>query len=202
MELLKRANGTEKRTNMSTNRDEAKVRILEILSSTSDSFNENLHDITFVGSIVDWLNGKKEFSKVGDIDLLITGRGMAEKFWILLDELMGKGLRSVYNVSQLPGTMKNWNPCNPGLKWHPIALTLECAKNQEKVYNLDVNVDKELLRYVPQSESWMHDATIRFASRPSTKKEGTPDPITFELAIPKVREFLNSYQHPKGDTSK
>jgi len=179
---------------------DGRIRILGILCKVSDDFEQYLYQIHFVGSLTTWLDGECRFDQVGDIDILINGREMARQFWVFLEGLLEQGLKSVYNVEEKADALKYWNPCLSFHKWHPTALTLDCSKLNLKhnPFNLDINIDKWVLRDVPGSDKWMHDDETTFEHHSfSSKKEHSRDPISFALAIPKVKDYLGTLNHPK-----
>ncbi len=177
-----------------TNRDLTKQRILNALCEVSDNFRKNLDEIHFVGSTVKWLKGEQEFFQVGDIDILIDGKGMGGQFWRFTRELLSRGFCSVWDIQVVPKSIKEfWKHCSP-FKLHPTALTLSCVENAKnhKWFNLDIQIDDRILAAIRESNSWMYDEHTPFWKRPSSKKPLSPEPLTFELVVPKIRELLKT----------
>ncbi len=114
-------------------------------------------DIGFTGSISRCVKLGEGLDKVGDVDFVIIGEGMATAFWNFLRLLLSKGFRSVWDVCDLPTQLiPVWSPCNPRLE-HPLSLTLDCEKNPNfKQYNLDVKISRDVIQKVPNSSKWMY----------------------------------------------
>ncbi len=178
-----------------TKRNLTKRRILKALCDVSDNFKEHSNEIHFVGSTVDWLKGEKEFFQVGDVDILIDGKGMAGEFWRFTGGLLCKGFLSVWDIEVVPESIEDlWKHCHRGRKLHPTALALSCDENalNHKWFNLDFQIDNQILPSIEESNSWRYDENTPFWKRPSSKKPCSPDPLSFELAVPEVRKFLKT----------
>ena len=139
-------------------------RILQILVETRDQLGPPFDDeIYFLGSITKVQSGLRTWSSVGDVDILVGGEHMAERFWELLGSLVRRGIRSVWDVCEVPQDILDvWKPCH-ARREHPLSLTLDCEANlrtfeshEFKQFNLDIKLDPLIVPKVPMSSRWMY----------------------------------------------
>ena len=153
-------------------------------------FQSQERELCFVGGVAKWLNGQGAFESIGDIDILIRSEEMARKFWDLVEKLIARGMRSLYDVRELPKGMTNWNPCFPS-KWHPRTLAIDCTRTNEQAFKLDIFIDPNVFLFVPNASSWVGNDSAAF--EPDIIKVGSPEPVTFADAIPRIKEYLASH---------
>lgn len=138
-------------------------KTLKILLKARAEFEKVFdEEIWFIGGVSKVAKGEKKWAEVGDVDIAINGKHMAQDFWKFVLVLLKGGFQSVRDVCEKPAYLDSlWKPCFP-CKEHPLALTQDCSKqvgsslpHENKQFHLNILVSRKIIRRIPMSEKWM-----------------------------------------------